>query len=204
MARVASKGRIKAASEGRPERTGPSNSLSVEWKTAMKRVRPPSTRISKTPSDSRMPDWGRAFQWLSTLTARTLRSSVDGSSMGSPLMGERGRSSMVVVGASEVVVGAEVVVGTVVVVVLLVVSVAPPLHPASTRASTTTGSRIRIGGMLGVDSTYSARDRTGDGQVGNGAGVVVHGDRHFDSFSRGGEDVEGVDVHVGLGQLAGH
>src|SRR5690606_4170085 len=120
----------------------------------MNRVRPPSTRISKTASASRIPDWGRASQWLSILTASTRRSRSSGSSTGRPLIGDRGRSSIVVVGASVVVVGWVVVVA-IVVDVVVVVSPAPPLQAVIARTSATTESRDRIGGMLKHRRRYS-------------------------------------------------
>src|SRR5581483_8465934 len=50
----------RAMSVDRAERIGPTGSDGVEWNTAAKRVKPPSTISSKTTSASLMPSWGRA------------------------------------------------------------------------------------------------------------------------------------------------
>ena len=58
----------------RADRTGPTGSDGVEWKTAAKRVKPPSTISSKTTSASLMPICGRAPLGMSpTLSIFTTR-----------------------------------------------------------------------------------------------------------------------------------
>ncbi len=54
----------------RAERIGPTGSAGVEWKTAAKRVKPPSTISSNTTSASLIPACGRALATLSSFTTR--------------------------------------------------------------------------------------------------------------------------------------
>ena len=61
-------GVTSAGSMGRSDRTGPSESASVEWKTARKRVTPPSTSSSYTTSARSRPACGRAIGAFSIFT----------------------------------------------------------------------------------------------------------------------------------------
>src|SRR5690606_2020389 len=77
------------ASIGRTDRIGPTTSGRWEWKTALKRVIPPSTISSHTTSASSRPVWGRAIAVFSTLTA-SAGPSPAASPSGSPVSGHVG------------------------------------------------------------------------------------------------------------------
>ena len=83
----------------RVDRTGPTGSASVEWKTAASRLRSPSTCSSITMSARSSPAGGRAASTLSILTNSAGRSSRRSKSPGSPVSGATSSGGAVVVGA---------------------------------------------------------------------------------------------------------
>src|SRR4051812_2090793 len=87
----------------RPERIGPTGSLSPLWKTIANRVRLSLTISSKTTSASLNPLCGRAPLALSTLTISAGRAAIAGSGFSIPVSGYTGLAGTVVVVAASVV-----------------------------------------------------------------------------------------------------
>src|ERR687897_2935733 len=115
----------------RIDRTGPTPAESVEWNTAARRVRLPSTGSSMTMSAWLRPAWGRALGWLSTFTnsaGRLIRPSKAPSTPVSWATGGGGAVVVVVGGRVVVVVGGRVV------------GAGPGASPPRSAANTTTGA----------------------------------------------------------------
>src|SRR5918994_2089993 len=132
---VANSGRPKKGTSSRSlvriDRTGPTPAESVEWNTAARRVRLPSTGSSMTMSAWLRPAWGRALGWLSTFTnsaGRLIRPSKAPSTPVSAATGGGGAVVVVVGGRVVVVVGGRVVV------------VGSGASPPRSAANTTTGA----------------------------------------------------------------
>src|SRR4051794_27800120 len=94
----------------RPDRMGPTGSVSPLWKTIANRVRLSLTISSKTRSASLNPLCGRAPVALSTLTISAGRAAIAGSGFSMPVSGYTGFAGTVVVVAASVVEVAAVVV----------------------------------------------------------------------------------------------
>jgi hypothetical protein len=71
----------------RPDRIGPTGSLSWLWKTNANRVRLSLTISSNTMSAALNPVWGRAFGSLPILTTRATRAAIAGSGFSTPVSG---------------------------------------------------------------------------------------------------------------------
>src|ERR671911_1562666 len=131
----ANSGRPKRGTSSRSlvriDRAGPTPAESVEWNTAARRVRLPSTGSSMTMSAWLRPAWGRARGWLSTFTnsaGRLIRPSKAPSTPVSGATGGGGAVVVVVGGRVVVVVGGRVVV------------VGSGASPPRSAANTTTGA----------------------------------------------------------------
>src|SRR5690242_15013702 len=79
--------RRRSASTGRADRTGPINGTSLEWNTAINRVRPASTGRSNTMSAWFRPDCGHAPNTLSIFTASAGRVAAAAVVAGRPVSG---------------------------------------------------------------------------------------------------------------------
>src|SRR5918994_2117289 len=98
---VANSGRPKKGTSSRSlvriDRTGPTPAESVEWNTAARRVRLPSTGSSMTMSAWLRPAWGRARGWLSTFTNSAGRLIRPSKAPSTPVSGATGGGAAVVV-----------------------------------------------------------------------------------------------------------
>src|SRR3954468_2377159 len=133
----------------RPERMGPTGSVSPLWNTIANRVRLSLTISSNTRSASLNPLCGRAPLALSILTIRAGRAAIAGSGLSIPVNGYTGLAGTVVVVAASVVVvaaalvvaawvvaGASVVTGVVAAVVLAADLLSPPHALAAPTSAT--------------------------------------------------------------------